>query len=233
MGARTTPVESAQTLPARNGFEVTILPGSTSRFCGQNVVTPPKSRKGRHPAKEIQWFWRATSFIYEQETHLRALSPSQQNTYEALRVAAAKDIWLRTRDLSAWFVIRIKAPKNVRLSGGLCSIGTRRINARKDVGPWSATGWSHRREPNNDENTHYEACAYYYCFDFHNDSFPKTTTCCWLVTVTAIPTHDHVYVIILTRGCVKVSVNEHWCFLHDHVANAGYYLYSWIKVFNC
>jgi len=53
MGARTTPVESAQTLPARNGFEVTILPGSTSRFSAHNVVTPPKSRIESHPAKAM------------------------------------------------------------------------------------------------------------------------------------------------------------------------------------
>ena len=29
------------------------------------------------------------------------------------------------------------------------------------------------------------------------------------VTATVIQTHDHVYLITLTRGCVKVSVNEH------------------------
>ena len=53
MGARTTPIESAKTLRARNGFEVTMLPEGTSMFCDQNVVTPPESREGRYPAKEI------------------------------------------------------------------------------------------------------------------------------------------------------------------------------------
>ena len=43
---------------------------------------------------------------------------------------------------------------------------------------------------NSDESTCNKARTNYYGFDFHNDSFPKTTTCCRLMTVTAIQTHD-------------------------------------------
>ena len=51
----------------------------------------------------------------------------------ALRAATAKDIGLRTGDLSAGFVIRIYPAEDVRPSGCFCPISTRGVNTFKDI----------------------------------------------------------------------------------------------------